>query len=170
MKQCVTLCDSLTPQHTIMNNIDLFDFELNKSPTPKPIESDGTLPSSSQSAASSSSVAPAATPEPTLEEEVSQALGQLGRFWGGFRAQVTSISLVNIHIPLELMEVNSLESVCVQSRSQGLRPGRHASSSRDRENSERGIRSICRTTPSSLYWRRRLAIFEREGEGERDHS
>lgn len=27
-------------------------------------------------------------PEPTLNEEVSQVVGQLGRLWGGFRKQV----------------------------------------------------------------------------------
>ena len=31
-------------------------------------------------------------PEPTLNEEVSQVVGQLGRLWGGFRKQVSPFS------------------------------------------------------------------------------
>lgn len=37
---------------------------------------------------SPSSPAPTNQPEQSLNEEVSQVLGQLGRFWGGFRKQV----------------------------------------------------------------------------------
>lgn len=34
-------------------------------------------------------------PEPTLNEEVKQVVGQLSRFWGGFRKQVSMV----IHTP-----------------------------------------------------------------------
>jgi hypothetical protein len=30
-------------------------------------------------------------PEPTLNEEVTQVVGQLSRFWGGFRKQVGAL-------------------------------------------------------------------------------
>ncbi|KAG8748078.1 hypothetical protein FRC12_013930, partial [Ceratobasidium sp. 428] len=38
----------------------------------------------------STSAAPAAAPQQTLEEEVNEVIGQLGRFWGGFRKQSQS--------------------------------------------------------------------------------
>lgn len=39
------------------------------------------------------STPPPGQPEQSLNEEVSQVIGQLGRFWGGFRKQVGSIAL-----------------------------------------------------------------------------
>lgn len=33
--------------------------------------------------------------QPTLNEEVSQVIGQLGRFWGGFRKQVWFATVAN---------------------------------------------------------------------------
>lgn len=33
-------------------------------------------------------------PEPSLNEEVSQVVGQLGRLWGGFRKQVSALCTV----------------------------------------------------------------------------
>lgn len=39
--------------------------------------------------AAEESTAPAAA-EPTLNEEVSQVVGQLGKLWGGFRKQVST--------------------------------------------------------------------------------
>lgn len=35
---------------------------------------------------------PNSQPEQSLNEEVSQVIGQLGRFWGGFRKQVNHSS------------------------------------------------------------------------------
>lgn len=35
---------------------------------------------------------PRTEPEQSLNEEVSQVIGQLGRFWGGFRKQVRGLS------------------------------------------------------------------------------
>ena len=32
-------------------------------------------------------------PEPTLTEEVNQVVGQFSRFWGGFRKQVSAVSI-----------------------------------------------------------------------------
>lgn len=34
-------------------------------------------------------------PEPTLNEEVTEVVGQLSRFWGGFRKQVSAFRLCN---------------------------------------------------------------------------
>ncbi|KAF9512170.1 hypothetical protein BS47DRAFT_1330494 [Hydnum rufescens UP504] len=65
-----------------MNSLDLYEFDLNKPPAPVSSIDDST-PSGSRP------ISPPAA-EPTLNEEVSQALGQLGRFWGGFRKQSQS--------------------------------------------------------------------------------
>ena len=67
-----------------MNSIDIFEYELAKPGTPQP-------PPTSVSVPTSESTNPGTTParrEPTLNEEVNEALGQLSRFWGGFRKQV----------------------------------------------------------------------------------
>lgn len=71
-----------------MNSLDLYEFDLNKPPTPVP-PIDGSVASGSRS------ISPP-THEPTLNEEVTQALGQLGRFWGGFRRQVRITVLVDL--------------------------------------------------------------------------
>ena len=42
-------------------------------------------------------------PEPSLNEEVSQVVGQLGRLWGGFRKQVS-----NHHATMPYVEVNAI--------------------------------------------------------------
>lgn len=57
--------------------MNFFDYELSRTASATP----------PQSAAGSS-----AAPEPTLNEEVSQVVGQLGRLWGGFRKQVRSLT------------------------------------------------------------------------------
>lgn len=49
-----------------MNYLDTYDLTRPETPNP--------------------AVAP--PPQPTLNEEVNQVIGQLGRFWGGFRKQV----------------------------------------------------------------------------------
>lgn len=54
--------------------MNFFDYELSRS------AANATPP---QTASGSN-----AAPEPTLNEEVSQVVGQLGRLWGGFRKQV----------------------------------------------------------------------------------
>ena len=64
-----------------MNTIDVFDYELAKPRTPQP-------PPPSASELSTSDLPGSGPREPTLNEEVSEALGQLSRFWGGFRKQV----------------------------------------------------------------------------------
>jgi len=38
-------------------------------------------------------------PEQTLNEEVSQVIGQLGRFWGGFRKQARHMRTARVHNP-----------------------------------------------------------------------
>lgn len=70
-----------------MNTLDLYEFEINKPPTPVPASE---KPTDDSSGSTSATTAPAS--EPSLNEEVNQAIGQLGRFWGGFRASV-SISI-----------------------------------------------------------------------------
>jgi hypothetical protein len=37
-------------------------------------------------------------PEQSLNEEVNQVIGQLGRFWGGFRKQVSSEPCLSFEI------------------------------------------------------------------------
>ncbi|KZT43485.1 hypothetical protein SISSUDRAFT_978243 [Sistotremastrum suecicum HHB10207 ss-3] len=66
-----------------MNTLDLFDFETTTAPSPKPSDASGS--SSSEQPSSS-----AASPQPSLNEEVNQVIGQLGRFWGGVRKQSAS--------------------------------------------------------------------------------
>lgn len=73
-----------------MNTLDLYEFEINKPPTPAPPVEE---PSEGNATSSSAATSAAAASEPTLNEEVNQALGQLGRFWGGFRASVSLISI-----------------------------------------------------------------------------
>src|SRR6266436_9695750 len=56
-------------------------------------------------------------PEQSLNEEVSQVIGQLGRFWGGFRRQVSRVQcLLKCEVKLQryLLEPN-----CVRVRSKG---------------------------------------------------
>lgn len=69
-----------------MNSLDLYEFEFGKPPTPAPPEG---KPNEARSSSSPGVTGPVATSEPTLNEEVNQALGQLTRFWGGFRASVS---------------------------------------------------------------------------------
>jgi hypothetical protein len=60
-----------------MNTIDVLEFTET---------AQGSNSPTSEIAASSSNSAH--TTQPTLNEEVSQVMGQLGKFWGGFRKQV----------------------------------------------------------------------------------
>ena len=52
--------------------MNFFDFELSRNATATPPQSSGQE----------------GTSEPSLNEEVSQVVGQLGKLWGGFRKQV----------------------------------------------------------------------------------
>ncbi|KIJ40944.1 hypothetical protein M422DRAFT_32059 [Sphaerobolus stellatus SS14] len=62
-----------------MNSLDLYEYTV---PTPPP------EPSSNLEASSSSLESSARTiTQPSLNEEVTQVIGQLGKFWGGFRKQ-----------------------------------------------------------------------------------
>ena len=55
--------------------MNFFDFELSRNATATPPQSSGQEGTSGAS-------------EPSLNEEVSQVVGQLGKLWGGFRKQV----------------------------------------------------------------------------------
>ncbi|KAF8332630.1 uncharacterized protein EI90DRAFT_2971397 [Cantharellus anzutake] len=61
--------------------MDIFDYEITKPRTPQPPEDGGS------SAAGLTTIDGTGAQTPTLNEEVNQALGQLSRFWGGFRRQ-----------------------------------------------------------------------------------
>ncbi|KAG8886080.1 hypothetical protein FRB97_007956 [Tulasnella sp. 331] len=61
-----------------MNSMDLYDF----SEVPAPVN---------PAAVGSSTGSETTVPQPTLEEEVNQVVGQFGRFWGGFRKQSTTV-------------------------------------------------------------------------------
>lgn len=56
--------------------MNFFDFELSRNATATPPQSSGQE----------------GTSEPSLNEEVSQVVGQLGKLWGGFRKQVCFLS------------------------------------------------------------------------------
>lgn len=66
-----------------MNSFDLYEFEFNKPPTPVPRRD---KPDEALSSTATDAVTPS---EPTLNDEVNQAFGQLSKFWGGFRASVS---------------------------------------------------------------------------------
>ena len=72
-----------------MNAFDLFDYTLTKPATPAPPASADQA--AEGAAAGSSSANALTTTEPSLNDEINQAVGSLGRFWGGFRAQVSAI-------------------------------------------------------------------------------
>ena len=56
-------------------------------------------------------------PQPSLNEEVEQVVGQLSRFWGGFRKQVRILVPVLSHLPTQQgMHIN-LHVPCVLSLS-----------------------------------------------------
>ncbi|CCA74160.1 hypothetical protein PIIN_08113 [Serendipita indica DSM 11827] len=59
-----------------MNAMDVYDFDEQTTPAPQSSSSGGS--------------AATTTAQPTLNEEVQQAIGSFGRFWGGFRAQSIS--------------------------------------------------------------------------------
>ena len=50
--------------------------------------------------------------EQSLNEEVTQVIGQLGRFWGGFRKQVShgTVSVANVGLTLVLIRAKLLWS------------------------------------------------------------
>ena len=70
--------------------MNFFDYELSRTASATP----------PQSAAGSSTA-----PEPTLNEEVSQVVGQLGWLWSGFRKQVCYLFLKNMRKIRRLMFV-----------------------------------------------------------------
>ena len=66
-----------------MNSLDLYDF------TDPVIPEQSSAPSSVEGSSSSSlSTAMEETSQPSLNDEVTQVIHQLGRFWGGVRKQV----------------------------------------------------------------------------------
>jgi hypothetical protein len=58
-----------------MNAIDLYDYDGSLGPE-KDTETESTDNKNEA--------------QPTLNEEVNQVIGQIGRFWGGFRKQVST--------------------------------------------------------------------------------
>ncbi|KAF8590902.1 hypothetical protein K439DRAFT_1381278 [Ramaria rubella] len=65
-----------------MNSLDFYDFTVPADSQTSPSQSDARASSSSSTAAIS-----ADNPQPSLNEEVTQVFGQLGRLWGGVRKQ-----------------------------------------------------------------------------------
>lgn len=79
-----------------MNSLDLYDFTIqasDKTSSPYNAEASSSL---------SSSTVTAETSQPSLNEEVTQVMGQLGKLWGGVRKQVrfhlgwVSLSLISV--------------------------------------------------------------------------
>ena len=70
----------------MMNTFDLYEFEFDKPPTPVPPRDE---PNEAPSSTPPAEAVVGAT-SPTLNEEVNQAIGQLSKFWGGFRASVSA--------------------------------------------------------------------------------
>lgn len=68
-----------------MNAMDLYEFD---DPA-----SGKTTPQPGAAAVATSASDPGAA-QPSLEEEITQVVGQLGRFWGGFRKQVSCLMLI----------------------------------------------------------------------------
>ncbi|KIO30692.1 hypothetical protein M407DRAFT_5460 [Tulasnella calospora MUT 4182] len=91
-----------------MNSIDLYEFSESTSGTATP------------SAASTA----AAAQQPSLEEEVNQVVGQLGRFWGGFKRQSTAaleiarkdLSQVVVQAQAELGKISTTTTAASTSR------------------------------------------------------
>ena len=68
-----------------MNFFDTFEVARSTTPT--------TQTDNSQNGTDTSSTPQQQTPEPTLNDEINQVVGQLGRLWGGFRKQVRLTSI-----------------------------------------------------------------------------
>lgn len=68
-----------------MNFFDTFEVARSTTPT--------TQTDNSQNGTGTSSTPQQQTPEPTLNDEINQVVGQLGRLWGGFRKQVRLTSI-----------------------------------------------------------------------------
>lgn len=69
-----------------MNTLDLYDLGAATLSDDKP---DQNAASASGSSSTEQTASTSASPQPSLNEEVNQVIGQLGRFWGGFRKQVS---------------------------------------------------------------------------------
>lgn len=73
-----------------------------------------------------SSTPPPNQPQQSLNEEVNQVIGQLGRFWGGFRKQA-SFAPFSIQ---PFLFINRTESNCFRNSSERLRGRRYAGAER----------------------------------------
>ncbi len=70
--------------------------------------------------AAGTSTPPPGQPEQSLNEEVTQVLGQLNRFWGGFRKQV-----LVLHSTIADLERHSVESDCHRDGKERFLTSRH---------------------------------------------
>jgi hypothetical protein len=70
-----------------MNTMDIYDFD-DAAPSPTP-GTTGAARSSSDITRADKATTSSALEQPSLNEEVQQALGSLGSWWGGFRKQVS---------------------------------------------------------------------------------
>lgn len=83
-----------------MNALDLYEYDGtmgNKTP-----QSGSQTPAKSEEAQSAE--------DPSLNDEVNQVIGQLGRFWGGFRKQVSTSISTNSDFENFLQSVSAFES------------------------------------------------------------
>lgn len=71
-----------------MNALDLYEYDGtlgSRTPQERSLTPSNTDDTQSTSTTTAS---PTTSAQPTLNDEVTQVIGQLGRFWGGFRKQV----------------------------------------------------------------------------------